>query len=381
MFNRKLMLDTTSQESIFIWGPRQTGKSTLLHFIFPMATRIDLLKNNVYMKYKNNPSLLREEILLSNDSIVLVDEVQKIPELLDEVHWLIENKGVKFVLCGSSARKLKRGHANLLGGRALRYELFGLIAQEIGAEFNLEKALNHGYLPRHYLAENPKRMLQAYINDYLKEEIAAEGLVRNLPVFTRFLNAASFSDTEIINYSTIARDCGVSSPTIKEYFEILQDTLVGYILPSYAKREKRKTISNPKFYFFDVGVVNFLNKRGKIQIGTELYGKAFENWVFHELRAHSQYTDKFYDISFWRMDNGVEIDFILNDMEVALECKSSQSIKADHLKNMRVLYEEIPRVKKRIIVCMETQGRKTEDGIEILPAMEFIKKLWADEII
>lgn len=381
MYNRKLNFDTISQESIFLWGPRQTGKSTLLRSIFPTATTIDLLKNDEFIKYKNNPSLLREELLQSKKSIVIIDEIQKIPELLNEVHWLIENIKIKFILCGSSARKLKRGHANLLGGRALRYELFGFIAEEVGNDFDLNVMLNNGYLPKHYLSANPRRMMQAYVNDYLKEEIAAEGLVRNLPVFSKFLSAAALSDTEVVNYSTIARDCGVSSPTIKEYFQILQDTLIGYILPAYTKREKRKIVASPKFYFFDVGIVNFLNKRGQIQIGTELYGKAFENWVMHELRAHSQYTDKFYDISYWRLENGSEIDFILNDMEVAIECKSTQSIKPDHLKNMRILYEEKPLVKKRIIVCMENKARKTEDGIEILPAMEFIKKLWSDKII
>ena len=381
MFERKIHLETASKESLFVWGPRQTGKSTLLRQLFPHATIIDLLKNDEYIKYKNNPSLLREEMLHSLAPIVVLDEIQKVPELLNEVHWLIENKKIKFILCGSSARKLKRGHANLLGGRALRYELFGLIAQEIGDNFNLDTALNQGYLPRHYLSGNPRRMIQAYINDYLKEEIAAEGLVRNLPVFSKFLTAASFSDTEIINYSTIARDCGVSSPTIKEYFQILQDTLVGYVLPAYTKREKRKVIASPKFYFFDVGIVNFLNKRGQIQVGTELYGKAFENWIFHELRAHSQYTDKFYDISYWRLENGVEIDFILNDMEVAIECKSSQVIKSDHLKNMRILKQEKLNIKKSIVVCLEKKARRTEEGIEILPALEFIKMLWEDGVI
>lgn len=380
-YKRLLQLDLESQESIFLWGPRQTGKSTLIKSLLPDVLKIDLLNNDQFTKYKNNPSQLREELLLSKPKTVVIDEVQKVPELLDEVHWLIENERIKFILCGSSARKLKRSHANLLGGRALRYELFGLIAKEIGQEFDLVKMLNQGYLPRHYLAKNSKRMIQGYITDYLKEEIAEEGLVRNLPVFSKFLTAAAFSDTEIINYSTIARDCGISSPTIKEYFQILQDTLIGTLLPAYTKREKRRVVASPKFYFFDVGVVNFLNKREKILPGSEIFGKAFENWVYHELAAFSNYTDRFYDLSFWRLETGAEIDFIINNMEVAIEAKSSQQIRSDQLKNMRILLEEHPHVKKKIIVCTEKTSRITEDGIEILSYNDFIEKLWTGEII
>jgi predicted AAA+ superfamily ATPase len=381
MFKRQLKLDPTLQETIFLWGPRQTGKSTLVQSLYPDVTYLDLLKNDEFIRYQTNPSLLREELLASNQKKMIIDEIQKIPELLNEVHWLIENQRAHFILCGSSARKLKREHANLLGGRALRYELFGLIAQEIGPEFSLDIALNHGYLPRHYLATNPRRMLQSYVSDYLKEEIAAEGFVRNLPVFSHFLVSASFSDTEVINYSTIARDCGISSPTVKEYFQILQDTLIGSLLPAFTKRPKRRVVSSPKFYFFDIGVVNFLNKRGHLTPGTELYGKAFENWLHHELKAHSQYTDLFYDLSYWKLDNGSEVDFILNDMEIAIECKAVQVIKSDHLKNLRILKEEQPSVKKRILVCLESKARKTEDGIDILPALEFINRLWAGEIL
>jgi predicted AAA+ superfamily ATPase len=211
------------------------------------------------------------------------------------MHWLIENRGLHFALCGSSARKVKRGTANLLGGRAMRYELSGLTAGELGSEFDLDRMLNHGYLPRIYQASRPKRILEAYVSDYLKEEIAAEGLVRNLPVFSAFLDAAALSDGEVVNFSNVARDCGVSSHTTKSHFEILVDTLLGCWLPSYRKRPKRRVVAAPKFYFADIGVVNHLAKRGEVIAGSELYGKAFESWVFHELSAYRSYRDRDWD--------------------------------------------------------------------------------------
>lgn len=189
---------------------------------------------------------------------VVIDEVQRLPALLDVVHWLIENNGVKFALCGSSARKVKRGHANLLGSRGVRYELYGLSAREIGSDLDIERLLNNGYIAPFYQSQNPQKLLDSYIAHYLKEEIAAEGIVRNLPAFSEFLNIAALSDTELLNYSTIARDVGTASSTIKGYFAVLADTLLGRFLPPYRKRPKRRSSSAPKFYFFDVGVVNFL---------------------------------------------------------------------------------------------------------------------------
>ena len=233
--------------------------------------------------------------------------------------------GCTLALCGSSARKVKRGQANLLGGRAVRYELYGLIAREIGRDFNLDRMLNHGYLPRIYESDRPQRLLNAYVADYLREEVAAEDLTRNLPIFSEFLNVAVLSDAELVNFSTIALDCGVSSHTIKGYFQILEDTLLGRWLPAYTKRPKRRVITAPKFYFADVGMVNHLAKRGGLQAGSELYGKAFENWVFHELSAHNAYSETFATLSYWRLASGIEVDFIVNDMQLAIEAKASRS--------------------------------------------------------
>ncbi len=376
MFKRRIVLPADSRESFFLWGARQSGKSTLLKSLYRDSFWVDLLKSDQYRKYMQAPQRLRETIM-ADPAIrhVVIDEIQKVPELLDEIHWLIENTPVHFALCGSSARKVKRGHANLLGGRAIRCELYGLSAAELGEAFDLQRIVNHGFLPRHYLAANPRRLLNSYVSDYLKEEIAAEGIVRNLPAFADFLSAAALSDGEIVNYSTIARDCGVSSKTVGAYFEILVDTLLATFLPAYRKRHKRRTILAPKFYFSDIGVVNFLCKRGVLVPGSELFGKAFESWVYHELVTYNAYSESFADLSYWRLASGIEVDFVVDDFHVAIEAKSVAKIKTDHLKGLRHLQKEAD-CPKRIIVCLEPVKRKTEDGILILPYQDFISLLW-----
>jgi predicted AAA+ superfamily ATPase len=380
MFTRRLSLPPAPTETFFLWGPRQTGKSSLLKATYPGAVWIDLLKAEEFRRYTENPEWLRQEIPLPGiEGFVVIDEIQKVPQLLDEVHWLMENRGQNFALCGSSARKVKRGHANLLGGRAVRYELHGLVSAELEKDFDLNRLLNQGYLPRHYLSAKPRQLLNSYIADYLKEEISAEGLVRNLPVFSGFLSVAALSDTELINFSTIARECGVSSHTIKGYFQILEDTLLGRWLPAYRRRPKRRVIGAPKFYFADVGVVNVLAKRGVLEPGSELYGKAFENWAFHELTAYNLYSEAWADLSFWRLASGIEVDFIVNHMETAVEAKAVRKITGDHLKGLRHLLEDHPQVKTRIVVCLEVKERRTEDGIWVLPAASFCRKLWAGE--
>lgn len=383
MFKRRLVLPKPGTESFFLWGPRQTGKSTLLRQTYSDGRWIDLLKAEEFRRYVARPELLRQEIEAGEAEPgrqIVIDEIQKVPALLDEVHWLIENRGLHFALCGSSARKVKRGAANLLGGRATRYELHGLSASELGREFDLDRMLNHGYLPRIYGATRPKRMLDAYVADYLKEEIAAEGLVRSLPSFSDFLDAAALSDAELVNFSSIARECGVSSNTTKSYFQILEDTLIGRWLPAYRKRPKRRVIGSPKFYFHDVGVVNRLARRGELLSGSEIYGKAFENWVFHELSAFVSYQEFDGALSYWRVASGIEVDFVLGNMQLAIEAKSSARITRDHLKGLRSLVEDHPHVGRRVVVCREPRARKTDDGIEILPATTFVRRLWNGEL-
>ena len=381
-FTRKLHIPADEKESFFLWGPRKTGKTSILKSLFPDALTYDLLNSEVFTKLIRNPHLLREELRARpKENLVVIDEVQKIPLLLDEVHWLIENTEHRFALCGSSPRKLKRGHANLLGGRAFRYELQGLVWPELGDSFDISRLLNHGYLPQHYLSEKPQKFLRAYVGDYLKEEIAAEGLVRNLPAFSEFLEMASFSDTEMVSYTSFARDCGVSGNTIKEYFSILVDTMLGKWLPSYRKREKRKVTTSPKFYFSDVGVVSHLSKRGFLEIGSELAGKAFENWIFHEIDCHRMYSELYYDLSFWRLTSGIEVDFILGDMEIAVEVKSSQKIRPEHSKGLLQLKVDHPTIKRLIIVCTTDTKRVLDSGVEIMPYQDFLNELWNDYLI
>ena len=381
MFKRSLILPARPSVSFFLWGPRQTGKTSLLREMYPAATLYDLLKTDLYIRFHTRPESLREELLaVDRPQIVILDEIQRVPALLDEVHWLIENTNHRFALCGSSARKVRRGHANLLGGRAVRYELFGLVSNEIGKDFDVVRAVNHGYLPRHYISDRPERLIRSYVQDYLKEEIAAEGLVRRLPTFAQFLDSASLSDGEMVNFTTIARDCGLSSPAIKTYFQILEDTLLGSFLPSYTKRPKRRIIQTPKFYFADVGIVNHLAKRGVIQPGSELFGKAFENWVHHELKAYQSYSERHKGLSYWRLSSGMEVDFIVGDMECAIEAKGAARIHSDHLRGLREIFIDHKKIQRRILVCMEERPRRTEDGIDILPARVFAQRLWEGKL-
>lgn len=376
-YSRALELPEPGTETFFLWGPRQSGKTTLLRERYPEAVWIDLLKADEFRRYGTRPELLREELARSDARFVVVDEVQKVPALLDEAHWLHENRGIHFALCGSSARKLKRGHGNLLGGRALRRELFGLSARELGADFDLVRMLNHGTLPRIHVADRPRPLLNAYVADYLKEEVMAEGLVRHLPPFSEFLNAAALTDTEQVNFTNLGRELGVSRETVRGYFEILSDTLLARMLPPYRKRPKRRLSLAEKFYFHDVGVVNFLAKRGKLEPGGELFGKAFENWVFHELRCYNSYRERFADFSFWRLSTGVEVDFAINDLECAIECKSSASVQTHHLKGLRELALEHPGGGRRVVVSREPKSRTTSDGIEILSVEDFLGELWS----
>lgn len=379
MYKRGQKFIGRGKESCFLWGARQTGKSTLLKKLFPDAPYYDLLLSEEFARLNRRPELLREELLSKpQKGPVIIDEVQKIPQLLNEIQWLIVNKNISFILCGSSARKLKRGGGNLLGGRALKYELYPLVSKEI-VDFDLFQAINHGLLPRHYLAENPKKLCQAYIDNYLKEEISAEALTRNLQAFSRFLEIAAFSNGEIVNYTNIATETGVSSVTIKEYFEILHDTLIAYFIPSYRNRPKRRVIHAPKFYFFDVGIANLLLNRGEIVPQSENFGRALEHFVLQELIAHSHYSGKDYKISYWRSVSGFEVDFILGDHEVAIEVKGSLEVQPRHLKGIKAFHEEY-RTKKSIIISLDKKPRLISK-IEIMPIYDFLEKLWNGKIL
>ena len=380
MLERILKLDEAKDESLFLWGSRQTGKSTLLKMLFPDARVYDLLKSDVRMALQLRPSQLREECeLLDDGELIIIDEVQKVPALLDEVHWLIENKKQRFILSGSSARKLRRSGANLLGGRALRQTLFPLVSAEI-PDFDLNRALNHGMLPHHYLMENPDMRIQAYIGDYLQQEIAEEAIVRRLDAFTRFLQVAALSNSEIVNYSNIAQDCGVSSKTVKEYFSILEETMLGFFLPSYTKVVKRRVIQSPKFYYFDVAIPNHLLRRIPLQPGTDVYGHALEHLVIQELRAFMSYRQPLKSLTYWHtLDNKYEVDAVLGDAEVAIEVKSSKNVGSHDTKGLKAFSEEYPEA-KLYLLSLEDRPRKF-NGVEVWPVEQFFKRLWSGKII
>lgn len=366
--------------SFFLWGPRQSGKTTWLREQFPDAHWLDLLRTDQRIRYGREPFRLREEVAaLPAGRWVVIDEIQKVPALLDEVHGLIESGGWKFALCGSSARKIRRSGANLLGGRAMKRELLGLSAREIGSDFSLLRMLNHGPLPPHYSADDAGEALAAYVDTYLKEEILDEGLSRNLPVFADFLRAAAIGDSEVVNFSNIGRECGVATSTVRGYYEILVDTLLGAFLPAFSKRAKRRTLQAPKFYFRDVGVVNRLVKRGRIEPGSEMFGKAFENYVFHELSVYARTGTNQFPITYWRLSSGIEVDFVLGDAEVAIEVKAKGRLQARDTRNLLHFRDEHPEVRDLILVCLEEHPRVTSEGVRILPVKDFLECLWAGE--
>jgi len=379
MYVRRQVFKGIGKESAFLWGPRQTGKSTLLKQIFPGVICFDLLLNDQYQRFLANPSLLREIVTASDkNDLVIIDEIQRLPLLLNEIQWLIVNKQTRFILSGSSPRNIMRLGGNLLGGRALRYELYPLVSAEI-PDFDLLKALNSGLMPRHYLSSGSDKLVAAYIGSYLQDEIQKEARIRNISSFSRFLESAAFSNGEIINYSNISAECGVSSPTVRGYFQILEDTLTGRFLPSFQKKPKRRVILAPKFYFFDVGITNFLLKRKNIVQGNETFGKAFEHFIYNEIHAHSHYSGLHYPVSYWRTASQIEVDLILGDHEVAIEVKSTNNVNPRHLRGLTAFAEEY-KVKKQIVVSTDPFPRKIGKTL-ILPWQDFLNQLWAGEIL
>ena len=380
---RLLNIDLPPRQSAFLWGPRKTGKSTYLKERFPHSLVYDFLQTDLFLEFSKRPSLMRERLLAKGSDVlnypVILDEVQKVPQILDEVHWLIENKGLSFILCGSSARKLKRGKANLLGGRAWRYEMFPLVTAEL-ENLNLLRVLNRGMIPNHYLQESYKKALRAYTQDYLKEEVFDEGLTRNIPAFSRFFDAMGYSHGELTNYSNIARECGVDSKTVKEYYQILVDTLLGTRIEPFKRRQNRQVIIRAaKFYLFDVGVAGAITKRHIEEEKGELFGKAFEHFILMEIAAHNSYNELDYEINFWRTKSGLEVDFVLGGGEVAIEVKGTTHVKKRDLRPLTAFIEEYsPR--KALVVCNEREER-VHGRIQIIPYRNFLRDLWGDKII
>jgi len=380
---RILNFELPSRQSAFLWGPRKTGKSTYLRKAFPNSLVYDFLRTDLFIEFSKNPSLLREQLLAQDSDVlnhpVILDEVQKVPQILDEVHWLIENRGLRFILCGSSARKLKRGKANLLGGRAWRYEMFPFVTAELG-QVDLLRIMNRGMIPSHYLQEGHKKALKAYVQDYLKEEVFEEGLTRNIPAFSRFFDAMGYSHGELTNYANIARECGVDSKTVKEYYQILVDTLLGRMVEPFKRRQDRGVISRAaKFYLFDVGVAGAITKRHLGEDRGELFGKAFEHFIFMEIAAYNSYRELHYDINFWRTKSGLEVDFVLGGGQIAIEVKGSSRVDKRDLRPLRTFVEAYSP-KKAFVVCNE-MAERIVGQIRIVPYRKFLQDLWRGNVI
>ena len=386
-FHRLLKMDLPKRQSAFLWGARKTGKSTYLKQNFPDAIYYDLLQMDTFSRFLKQPHLLREELLANIDQVtkhpVIIDEIQKIPDLLNEVHHLIEAKKIQFVLCGSSARKLKRLGTNMLGGRAWRYTFYPLVFPEI-PNFNLLKALNHGLIPDHYQDIHYRKSIKAYLFNYLKEEIQAEALVRNLAAFSRFLDVQAYGHGQLTNFNNISRDCGVDSKTVKEYFQILVDTLLGYfIYPFHGKKSRDEIISMPKFYLFDVGVSQALTKLRIAELRGAVAGAAFEHYILMELIAYRGLNDLDFPIYFWRSKSGLEVDFVLGEGEIAIEVKISTTVHKSEISGL-LAFQETYQPKKALVISQDVRPRQLsvkDKDILILPWKEFLTQLWKGKII
>ena len=345
MIKRQIKLPEDT--SLFLFGPRGVGKSLLIRSLYPNSIYIDLLESETYRRLLAKPERLVEYLVYDNDLPIVIDEVQRIPNLLNEVHRLIENKGLKFVLTGSSARKLKKTQANLLAGRALKYNLFPLTISEIGEEMDLKKTLTCGLLPTIYDKSkniDPVKYLESYVQVYLEEEVMQEGLTRNLSNFSRFLEIASFSQGQQLNISEVARDASIDRKVAESYFQILYDLLIAYELPVFQKRAKRKLVSQKKFYYFDTGVYSTIKPKGMLDKIENEEGILYESLVMQEIVAHNSYLNSKYEISYWRTKSGVEVDFVLYGQKglIAIEVKRKDNLSTKDLLGLRVFKVDYP---------------------------------------
>ncbi len=376
-YTRKLNLNRLLQhKSLFLLGPRQTGKSTFLAKTYPQAPTFSLLEADVFRDLSANPELLRQRVKPS-DRLVVVDEIQKLPVLLDEVQRMLDlNKGLRFILTGSSARKLKRGGANLLAGRAWTAHMHPLVSVEVGPDRLLDQ-INRGGLPPVLDSALPHEDLKAYVGTYLQEEIRAEGLTRSIENFSRFLTVAGLSNGQVVNFTKAGNDAQVPPRTVREFYQVLEDTLVLHQLPPFQKTKKRKPVATSKYYFFDVGVANHLMNRREILPGSPEFGPVLEHLIFIEIKAYLDYERIDTPLTFWRTQTKYEVDFLIGD-GIAVEVKGTEHVSDADLKGLRSLSEE-KKLKRKIVVSRETAPRTTEDAIEIWPISGFLHALWQGE--
>ena len=374
-----LRRDLTAR-SVFLFGPRQTGKTTYLNQLFPRSPRFNLLHGEVFLRLSREPGRLRAELATVDPASgpVIIDEIQKLPGLLDEVHDLIESRGLRFVLAASSPAKLRRGGVNLLGGRARTHGLFPFVSAEV-PDWDLMRAVNVGGIPSIYYSDDPIEALRAYCGTYLQMEIQAEGLVRGVERFSRFLAAAALTCGEQVVFDRVAADAAVPPRTVREYFQVLEDTLLGSLLQPYRpRRPRRKPASHAKLYLFDVGVANVLAGTTRVEAASPAFGRALEQLVFCELRACLAYNRSPDALTFWRTTDGSEVDFVIGD-DVAIEVKGTGAVTRRDLTGLRRIAAETP-LRRRIVVCTESAARIV-DGIEIVPVREFLHALWNSDLI
>lgn len=366
------------KKSFFLFGPRATGKSTLVgRQLSDSATIIDLLDSRFFLRLSATPHDLEAIIDAGDSRLIVIDEIQRIPSLLNEVHRLIEKRKVRFLLTGSSARKLRRGQANLLAGRVWEARLFPLTWKEIQA-FDLDRYLRYGGLPAVYLSEFPEEELDAYVNTYLKEEIMAEGLVRNLQPFARFLRSIALANGQVINFTKIANDCQVAASTVREHVGLLEDTLVGFLLPAWAESRKRKAIKSGKFYFFDPGVTHTLAGTRTLDRNSDLYGKSFEQFIGMEIRAYLSYSRIKLPFTYWRSTHGYEVDFLVGE-KTAVEVKATTRVVPGDFKGLKALAEE--RVFSKFFLVSQDPVATRQTNIHAIHWEDFLKRLWLGEII
>jgi len=380
MFKRILNLELLlAEKSHFLLGPRATGKTTLVEQTLPKAQVVDLLSARTFASLVRNPGMLGE-LILDPSKIVVIDEVQKLPAILDEVHRLIQKKKIRFLLTGSNARKLKHGGANLLAGRAREARLFPLVSSEIGIpQLDLCTLMNRGGIPDIYMSSSPDEELAAYVDTYLREEIKAEAVTRNIGAFVEFLDALAISNGQEMNYESFSSDLQVSPGTLKNYLQVLEDTLIGFRLPGYGKTKRRKAITRSKHYLFDLGVRRQLAREGEILPGSRAFGEAFEHFIILEVRAWNHYFRQREELAYWRSTSQMEVDLIVGD-RAAIEIKATKQVSEKHLKGLRSLMEE-GLIDHFIIVSQDEYRRVTEDGILIYPWREFLEALWAGDLL
>lgn len=375
MYNRILKMPFKKKNSLFLFGPRGTGKTSFIRSHLRNSLYLDLLESDLYTRLKAQPSRLESLIPSEFSDWVVIDEVQKIPELLSEVHRLIESKHIRFLLTGSSARTLKRAGVDLLAGRALRYIMHPFVPQELLGDFNLEHALLYGLLPMTFLDIEPEKYLSTYVQTYLKEEVLQEGLVRNLGTFTRFLEIASFSQGQVLNFSDIAREMGVDRQLVASYFEILEDLLLSVRLLPFTKRAKREVIAHSKFYYFDAGVYRSIRPKGLLDTPQEISGAGLETLFLQCVRAINDYFELNYQIYFWRTQAGVEVDFILYGEQGlhAFEIKHSSQVHSKSLKGLKQFLEDYPEASATLIYL--GKNREYHGKIEVIPMKDLLLEL------